>query len=462
MKDTKTFCPFFSGGAKRSNIMGGAKKHKGGDPAGKRTRSLSRDGENERPTREKKKKTLVLLSSDEEDELEVVLSSQEMDGGDEEVEEEKETRSRRPARKSHKNKKPVVLSEGEDEEDEDEAGEEGDYEDEDEQELEQDEEEDSDEDEDEDDDDYDNAGSSQKSRRAKVSRSKYQEEDSDDDFGFFEPVAKVKRTSKPKAVRQASPDRMTKEQRAEMEDNERGIEKIFQWRWIRDEESASQVDVDHEKRQQLALDQENDGGDKEFFCKYSGLSHIHCEWLPEPVVKAMLRRESATRIRMMQIFLAKDLDPLAKGESPFPEEWKIVARVLDLSDDEDEVLCLWTLLDYDTITWEVVSELTEDPTFEQHLADYKKRIAAEKKGPPKRVPRPDASAAKAYKGLTAEEINLSIEPFPHQIEGISWLLFKWLQHENVILADEMGLGKVRTVMGASDHSFSHVFFITFF
>ncbi len=48
-------------------------------------------------------------------------------------------------------------------------------------------------------------------------------------------------------------------------------------------------------------------------------------------------------------------------------------------------------------------------------------------------------------------------PFPHQVEGINWLLFKWLEGRDVVLADEMGLGKTFQVSCCAQSLWPFVF-----
>jgi superfamily II DNA or RNA helicase len=125
------------------------------------------------------------------------------------------------------------------------------------------------------------------------------------------------------------------------------------------------------------------------------------------------------------------------------------------------LLIKWVSLGYSECTWEFPEELQSSEVkvgefrqWQNLLAEEAKVVAAavgkgaarkgrQKKGGGKAVEeRREGILPRKSGTLTQEQIPVkNAELRDYQVEGISWMVFQWVQRRSCILADEMGLGK---------------------
>ncbi|CAA6654095.1 unnamed protein product [Spirodela intermedia] len=201
------------------------------------------------------------------------------------------------------------------------------------------------------------------------------------------------------------------------------------------------------------LDIEPDWNDIEFFIKWKGQSHLHCEWKSysdlqnltgfkkvlnyikrvkeEWKFKKSLSREEA---EVHDVSREMELDLLKQYSQNFSD------RILKAASDEVvvEYLVKWRGLSYAEATWEKDTDIA----FAQDAIDeYKAReVAMSVQG--KTVD---------YQRKKSKDSLRKLEDQPewlkggtlrdYQLEGLNFLVNSWRNDTNVILADEMGLGK---------------------
>ena len=186
---------------------------------------------------------------------------------------------------------------------------------------------------------------------------------------------------------------------------------------------------------------------EEYLVKLNESSYRDAVW----VSKRELERAAYHRLRA---YLTKGAPSLFDGQSGLKSEYLRAERVLDRR--EGKVLVKWRGLDYTQATWEFEIDFFAGEGCNQNghpggakaaaaeaaqaLAEYEARC----KGRPKLGNPPSGKAAvdaflAAYK--TPATTKGGRELHDYQVEGVRWLLSRYLAHRNCVLADEMGLGK---------------------
>ena len=176
----------------------------------------------------------------------------------------------------------------------------------------------------------------------------------------------------------------------------------------------------------------------EFLVKYKGFSYIHCEWrirseIADPRIDQKIKRYMTKRAQKQE--WEND-----NGDELFNPDFTVVDRVLDESLRTDPVngevntffLVKWCALPYEDATWEVEEDVDNDKI-------ERFRFIQNRPVRTKYVPKPKFETWKPLQAPQKFKNGTSLRPY--QIEGVSWLLFNFLQDKNCILADEMGLGK---------------------
>jgi len=110
--------------------------------------------------------------------------------------------------------------------------------------------------------------------------------------------------------------------------------------------------------------------------------------------------------------------------------------------EETKYLVKWGGLPYMENTWELKEVLLNTENGEAAIDEYQAREARLLE-PTKTVDVQRKSfLGKGHRALTAQPKYLAWgELRDYQLKGLNWLVYSWLQDNNVILADEMGLGK---------------------
>ncbi|XP_068460432.1 chromodomain-helicase-DNA-binding protein 5 isoform X2 [Clinocottus analis] len=269
------------------------------------------------------------------------------------------------------------------------------------------------------------------------------------------------------------------------------VQKILHWTWGEPPLPAEPPDgPDGAPADPLANPPLKGRPEREFFVKWTGLSHWHCSWVSElqlelyhTVMYRNYQRKNdvdepppydyGSGEEELNNEKRKSKDPqYAAMEERFyrygiKPEWMVMHRVINHSFDKDgdvHYLIKWRDLPYDQSTWE-----TDDfdiPDYDSHKAtywDHREQIIGEDQRPlvvkkgkkvkedhPKREVPPDAP-------IIDPTIKFEHQPWyinatggtlhPYQLEGLNWLRFSWAQGTDTILADEMGLGKtVQTIV----------------
>ncbi|KAK9696189.1 hypothetical protein K7432_012605 [Basidiobolus ranarum] len=210
------------------------------------------------------------------------------------------------------------------------------------------------------------------------------------------------------------------------------VEKILTFRYL-----------DEEKEHNLIEDWENESGtDILYLVKFKTLSYHHVEW----VTSRWLFDVSPALLRA---FIKKNPES-QPPEKVIRKEWTLVDRLLDVRfkdkvsighatpDDVDAMFAKWQNLPYDEATWDDPPKAGSEE-YDHYAQAFRKFI---KKC---QVKVPSRHSQKS----TGKFIELKKQPsylkggelMPFQLEGVNWLLYKWLDQSSCILADEMGLGK---------------------
>lgn len=272
-----------------------------------------------------------------------------------------------------------------------------------------------------------------------VAKSVYREAGSDDEFDFAPLMTKVARVAKAPKKRASSPDLFSASEMAEYKREKRELDMFHGWRYKPTDEEQMPSPIRLDKRLLYLRSQSRE---KEFFVSWKGMCHLRGEWVSESKAKFL------NKVKLSN-FKTRNPEPVSsENDPPVPSDWLVCTRVID-EDGDGNAQCLWGGLEYERATWEPIDSLADDVNFNEQLLHFHQR-QARVDGTikmPKGKPRPDPATAKNFAALTAEEIGLAVPPFPHQVEGISWLMYKWVQGENVILGDEMGLGKTCQTIG---------------
>ncbi|XP_022985556.1 protein CHROMATIN REMODELING 5-like isoform X2 [Cucurbita maxima] len=205
-----------------------------------------------------------------------------------------------------------------------------------------------------------------------------------------------------------------------------------------------------------SFDSEPDWNEVEFFIKWKGQSHLHCQWKPfselqylsgfkkvlnytKKVMEEIRYRKSVSREEIEVYDVSKEMDlDLIKQNSQVE---RIIADRISKDGSGDvvpEYLVKWQGLSYAEATW----EKDVDISFAQEAIDeYKAREAA-------------ISVQGKSVDLQRKKTKVSLRKLDeqpewlkggklrdYQLEGLNFLVNSWRNDTNVILADEMGLGK---------------------
>ncbi|KAL1496220.1 hypothetical protein AB1Y20_016183 [Prymnesium parvum] len=210
----------------------------------------------------------------------------------------------------------------------------------------------------------------------------------------------------------------------------RKIEKILTWRW-----RAGATD----------------DRSREFYVKWMGESHHHCQWISEEETAGFSMPKLTRFLRACDLPAYRSALPHDGAGGTVEEvvrpEWLSVDRVLQRRKKAEvcESLVKWKGLGYDCATWEadeLVLAAGGKAALDRHDAwnDEKAQLSG------KFCAYPSAGGPKISRLAVQPEYlgsgGESAQPlYPYQLDGLNWLRSSWAAQTNVMLADEMGLGK---------------------
>ncbi|KAI7751444.1 hypothetical protein M8C21_020384 [Ambrosia artemisiifolia] len=278
-----------------------------------------------------------------------------------------------------------------------------------------------------------------------------------------------------------------KRQKEENEEEDRDtIEKVL---WHQPKGMAEEAERNNKSTEPLFLshlfDSEPDWNEIEFFIKWKGQSHLHCQWksysdlqtlsgfkkvlnYTKRVMEDIKHRRAVSREEIEVIDVSKEMD-LDLIKQNCQVERIIADRISKDGSGTPEYLVKWQGLSYAEATWEKFVDIA----FAQAAIDeYKAREAALTAVQGKMVDF-QRRHSKAIGNLSAEGCSChlmdNITPTPppmmtlssaslrkleeqpewlkggklrdYQLDGLNFLVNSWRNDTNVILADEMGLGK---------------------
>ncbi|KAI3695733.1 hypothetical protein L1987_78733 [Smallanthus sonchifolius] len=248
--------------------------------------------------------------------------------------------------------------------------------------------------------------------------------------------------------------RKTHKDEMEEEDGD-SIEKVL---WHQPKGMAEEAAQSNKSTEPLLLnhlfDSEPDWYDTEFFIKWKGQSHLHCQWksfsqlqnlsgfkkvinYTKKVMEEIRHRRAVSREEIEVIDVSKEMDlDLIKQNCQVE---RIIADRLSKSLEVPEYLVKWQGLSYAEATWEKI----EDIAFAQAAIDeYKAREAALAAVQGKMVDFQRRKSKASLRKLDEQPDWLKGGKLrDYQLEGLNFLVNSWRNDTNVILADEMGLGK---------------------
>ncbi|KAF8395647.1 hypothetical protein HHK36_019597 [Tetracentron sinense] len=204
------------------------------------------------------------------------------------------------------------------------------------------------------------------------------------------------------------------------------------------------------------LDSEPDWNEMEFFIKWKGQSHLHCQWKSfsdlqnltgfkkvlnyiKRVVEDMKFRKTHSREEVEVHDVSKEMDiDLIKQHSQVERIFGDRISKGDSGDMTPEYLVKWQGLSYAEATWETDIDIS----FAQDAIDeYKAREAAViVQGKVVDFQRKKSKASLRKLDEQPEWLKGG-KLRDYQLEGLNFLVNSWRNDTNVILADEMGLGK---------------------
>lgn len=202
------------------------------------------------------------------------------------------------------------------------------------------------------------------------------------------------------------------------------------------------------------FDSEPDWNNTEFFIKWKGQSHLHCQWksfselqnlsgfkkvinYTKKVMEDIKHRRTVSREEIEVIDVSKEMDlDLIKQNCQVE---RIIADRIGKSSEVPEYLVKWQGLSYAEATWEKI----EDIAFAQAAIDeFKAREAALAAAHGKMVDFQRRKSKASLRKLDEQPDWLKGGKLrDYQLEGLNFLVNSWRNDTNVILADEMGLGK---------------------
>ncbi|XP_023732470.1 protein CHROMATIN REMODELING 5 [Lactuca sativa] len=202
------------------------------------------------------------------------------------------------------------------------------------------------------------------------------------------------------------------------------------------------------------FDSEPDWNNTEFFIKWKGQSHLHCQWksfselqnlsgfkkvinYTKKIMEEIRHRRTVSREEIEVIDVSKEMDlDLIKQNCQVE---RIIADRIGKSSEVPEYLVKWQGLSYAEATWEKI----DDIAFAQAAIDeYKAREAALAAAHGKMVDFQRRKSKASLRKLDEQPDWLKGGKLrDYQLEGLNFLVNSWRNDTNVILADEMGLGK---------------------
>ncbi|KAJ0726583.1 putative DNA helicase chromatin remodeling SNF2 family [Helianthus annuus] len=248
--------------------------------------------------------------------------------------------------------------------------------------------------------------------------------------------------------------RKTHKDEMEEEDGD-SIEKVL---WHQPKGMAEEAARTNKSTEPLLLnhlfDTEPDWYDTEFYIKWKGQSHLHCQWksfselqnlsgfkkvinYTKKVMEEIKHRRAVSREEIEVIDVSKEMDlDLIKQNCQVE---RIIADRLSKSLEVPEYLVKWQGLSYAEATWEKI----DDIAFAQAAIDeYKTREAALAAAQGKMVDFQRRKSKASLRKLDEQPDWLKGGKLrDYQLEGLNFLVNSWRNDTNVILADEMGLGK---------------------
>ncbi|XP_076904206.1 protein CHROMATIN REMODELING 5-like isoform X1 [Bidens hawaiensis] len=251
-------------------------------------------------------------------------------------------------------------------------------------------------------------------------------------------------------------DAKKKTHKDEMEEEDGdSIEKVL---WHQPKGMAEEAMQNNKSTEPVLLshlfDSEPDWYDTEFFIKWKGQSHLHCQWksfsqlqnlsgfkkvinYTKKVVEEIKHRRAVSREEIEVIDVSKEMDlDLIKQNCQVE---RIIADRLSKGLEVPEYLVKWQGLSYAEATWEKF----DDIAFAQAAIDeYKAREAALAAAQGKMVDFQRRKSKASLRKLDEQPDWLKGGKLrDYQLEGLNFLVNSWRNDTNVILADEMGLGK---------------------
>nr|GEV55510.1 protein chromatin remodeling 5-like isoform X1 [Tanacetum cinerariifolium] len=202
------------------------------------------------------------------------------------------------------------------------------------------------------------------------------------------------------------------------------------------------------------FESEPDWKETEFYIKWKGQSHLHCQWksfselqnlsgfkkvvnYTKKVMQDIRHRRTVSREEIEVIDVSKEMDlDLIKQNCQVE---RIIADRISKDLEVQEYLVKWQGLSYAEATWEKI----DDITFAQAAIDeYKAREAALVAAHQKMVDFQRRKSKASLRKLDEQPDWLKGGKLrDYQLEGLNFLVNSWRNDTNVILADEMGLGK---------------------
>ncbi|KAL6122176.1 Chd6 [Nucleospora cyclopteri] len=168
-----------------------------------------------------------------------------------------------------------------------------------------------------------------------------------------------------------------------------------------------------------------DKKDGQFLVKFRNKSYLHCDWVDES--ELMQTRVGAMKVKKFKKVVVD-------------EDFTTVERILTDGYDDNKytILVKWKKLPYELATIELAENVENCKGYEEELEKYKER----KKMRHTRWPlewRPDKN--KVNKLDNSPEFKNKNKLREYQLEGLNWLINRWMWRQSCIMADEMGLGK---------------------
>ncbi|KAF5767792.1 putative DNA helicase chromatin remodeling SNF2 family [Helianthus annuus] len=234
------------------------------------------------------------------------------------------------------------------------------------------------------------------------------------------------------------------------------IEKVL---WHQPKGMAEEAERNNKSTEPLLLshlfDSEPDWNEIEFFIKWKGQSHLHCQWksysdlqtlsgfkkvlnYTKRVTEDIKYRRKVSREEIEVIDVSKEMD-LDLIKQNCQVERIIADRLSKEGSGPPEYLVKWQGLSYAEATWEKFVDIA----FAQAAIDeYKAREAALTANQGKMV-----DFQRRYSKASLRKLEQQPEWLKggklrdYQLDGLNFLVNSWRNDTNVILADEMGLGK---------------------